>query len=57
MSIQLQERLKQGDLIIMDGGTGTEMEKRGAPMIEKGWCASSTLTDPTGAETLFSTSH
>lgn len=46
MSIQLQERLKRGDVIIMDGGTGTEMEKRGAPMVEKGWCASSTLTDP-----------
>lgn len=44
--MELYERLKQGDVIIMDGGTGTEMEKRGAPMIEKGWCASSTLTDP-----------
>lgn len=44
--MKLYERLKQGDVIIMDGGTGTEMEKRGAPMVEKGWCASSTLTDP-----------
>ncbi len=44
--MELHERLKQGDVIIMDGGTGTEMEKRGAPMIEKGWCANSTLTDP-----------
>ena len=26
--------------------TGTEMEKRGAPMVEKGWCAISTLTNP-----------
>ncbi|ETX05876.1 homocysteine S-methyltransferase family protein [Candidatus Entotheonella palauensis] len=44
--MELQERLKQGDVIIIDGGTGTEMEKRGAPMVEKGWCARSTLTHP-----------
>jgi homocysteine S-methyltransferase len=44
--MELQERLKRGDVIIMDGGTGTEMERRGAPMIEKGWCAHSTLTHP-----------
>ncbi len=44
--MELQERLKRGDVIIMDGGTGTEMERRGAPMVEKGWCASSTLTNP-----------
>ncbi len=44
--MELHERLKQGEVIIMDGGTGTEMEKRGVPMIEKGWCASSTLTHP-----------
>lgn len=44
--MELDERLKQGDVIMMDGGTGTEMEKRGAPMVEKGWCARSTLTHP-----------
>jgi len=30
----------------MDGGTGTELEKRGVPMEEKGWSASSTITQP-----------
>jgi homocysteine S-methyltransferase len=30
----------------MDGGTGTEMEKRGVPMNEKGWSASSTIAQP-----------
>ena len=44
--MNLQTRLAQGQLIIMDGGTGTEMEKRGVPMEEKGWSASSTITQP-----------
>lgn len=30
----------------MDGGTGTEMEKRGVPMEAKGWSASSTISQP-----------
>ncbi len=42
----IRQRLDQGDLIIIDGGTGTEMEKRGARMEEKGWSASCTLTQP-----------
>ncbi len=32
--MKLQERLEQGQVIIMDGGTDTEMEKRGVPMHE-----------------------
>lgn len=42
----IQQRLAQNDLIIIDGGTGTEMEKRGARMEDKGWSASCTLTAP-----------
>lgn len=44
--MHLQKRLRQGELIIMDGGTGTELEKHGVPMEEKGWSASSTITQP-----------
>jgi S-methylmethionine-dependent homocysteine/selenocysteine methylase len=44
--MHIQNRLRQGELIIMDGGTGTELEKRGVPMEEKGWSASSTITQP-----------
>jgi homocysteine S-methyltransferase len=44
--MDLEERLKKGDVIIMDGGTGTELEKRGVPMEENGWSASSTITQP-----------
>jgi len=40
------ERLKEDKPVIIDGGTGTEMEKRGAQMEEKGWSASCTLTAP-----------
>ena len=31
------ERLQQDKPVIIDGGTGTEMEKKGAKMEEKGW--------------------
>lgn len=44
--MNILERLLNGDVIIMDGGTGTEMEKRGVPMEEKGWSASSTIAQP-----------
>ena len=44
--MHIQKRLRQGELIIMDGGTGTELEKCGVPMEEKGWSASSTITQP-----------
>ena len=40
------ERVQQGKPVILDGGTGTEMEKRGAKMEQKGWSASCTLTAP-----------
>ena len=44
--MQLKERLDRGDVIIMDGGTGTEMEKYGVPMEQKGWSAGSTIARP-----------
>lgn len=42
----ITERLAEPRLILIDGGTGTEMEKRGARMEDEGWTASSTLTEP-----------
>ncbi|MEZ5924948.1 MAG: homocysteine S-methyltransferase family protein [Hyphomicrobiaceae bacterium] len=44
MTLFLDQRLNAGQTIILDGGTGTEMEKRGAPMSEQSWCAAATLT-------------
>ncbi len=42
----LDERIKQGDVILLDGATGTELERRGVPMHGKVWCAEATLTHP-----------
>ncbi len=40
----LQERLARGDVIILDGGTGTELERQGMPMDDVTWCAAA-MTD------------
>ncbi|MBV7329556.1 homocysteine S-methyltransferase family protein [Chloroflexi bacterium TSY] len=42
----LFDRLEANDVILIDGGTGTELEKRNVPMHDNGWSASSTLTHP-----------
>lgn len=41
----LESKLRRGETIILDGGTGTELERRGAKMSEETWCAAATLTD------------
>ena len=38
--------LESGKVIIMDGATGTELERRAVPMHDKVWCAMATLTHP-----------
>jgi len=40
---ELQRKLDAGDVIILDGGTGTELERRGVPMDGKAWCGPATL--------------
>ncbi len=39
----LEARLRQGDIVLLDGGTGTELEKRGAAMDTEAWCGPATL--------------
>jgi homocysteine S-methyltransferase len=39
----LERRLDDGGIIILDGGTGTELERRGVPMDPEAWCGSATL--------------
>ena len=34
----LKQRLDRGEIVVLDGGTGTELEKRGVPMSEAAWC-------------------
>jgi methionine synthase I (cobalamin-dependent) len=40
---RLKERLTTGETIILDGPTGTELQRRGAPMDPAAWCGPTTL--------------
>ena len=40
----LRERLSDGGQIILDGATGSELERRGVPMDENAWCSPSVTT-------------
>ena len=42
----IERNLEAGKIIVIDGATGTELERRGAAMHDKAWCALATLTDP-----------
>ncbi len=42
----IERRLEAGKIIVIDGATGTELERRGATMNDGAWCAMATLTDP-----------
>ncbi|MDX1527439.1 MAG: homocysteine S-methyltransferase family protein [Gammaproteobacteria bacterium] len=42
----LDERIRRGDVILIDGATGTELERRGVPMHGQVWCAVATLSHP-----------
>jgi homocysteine S-methyltransferase len=39
-------KLARGEVIILDGGTGTDIQRRGAPMSGDTWCAEVNLTHP-----------
>jgi homocysteine S-methyltransferase len=39
----LKARIDQGDIIVLDGATGTELQRRGAPMDPAAWCGPATL--------------
>ena len=43
---QLLDRLADGEVIILDGATGTEIERLGVAMHEDVWCAMATETHP-----------
>lgn len=42
----IQDKLDKGQTIILDGGTGTDIQRRGAPMSGDTWCAEVNLTHP-----------
>ncbi len=39
----IKQRLDAGGVVILDGGTGTELERRGVQMDSKAWCGPATL--------------
>ena len=39
----IENRLQDGNIVLLDGGTGTELEKRGAEMDPEAWCGPATL--------------
>ena len=43
---QLLQRIAQGDVIILDGGTATELDRRGVPMHGVAWSAAALRTHP-----------
>ncbi len=42
----IKSKLAKGQTIILDGGTGTDIQKRGAPMSGDTWCADANGTHP-----------
>lgn len=43
---KIKKKLDSGETIILDGGTGTDIQRRGAPMSGDTWCAEVNLTHP-----------
>lgn len=46
MRSSFKDAFEAGDLMILDGGTGTELERRGVSMHEEAWSAAAGLTHP-----------
>ena len=40
---EIGRRLDGGEIIILDGGVGTELQRRGVPMDPEAWCGAATL--------------
>jgi len=40
----IARKLRSGELVILDGGVGTDIERRGVPMNDEVWCATANLT-------------
>ncbi|MCA3574462.1 MAG: homocysteine S-methyltransferase family protein [Aestuariivirga sp.] len=42
----IRKKLASGETIILDGGTGTDIQRRGVPMSSSTWCAEANVTHP-----------
>ncbi|MQG56884.1 MAG: homocysteine S-methyltransferase family protein [SAR202 cluster bacterium] len=43
---ELRRRLDDGEIVVLDGGTGTELERRGVPMDSVAWSGAAIHTHP-----------
>lgn len=43
---RIARKLAQGQTIVLDGGTGTDIQARGVPMAGETWCAEANLSHP-----------
>jgi len=43
---QIRQKLARGEIIILDGGTGTDIQRRGVPMSSSTWCAEANISHP-----------
>jgi methionine synthase I (cobalamin-dependent) len=43
---KLMSRIEAGERIVIDGATGTEVDRRGVPKIENAWNGGGTLSHP-----------
>jgi len=43
---RIADKLAKGEIIVLDGGTGTDIQRRGAPMSAETWCADVNATHP-----------
>ena len=43
---KLIERIQKGERVLIDGGTGTEVERRGVPQLENAWNGGGALSHP-----------
>ena len=42
----IARKLSRGEIIILDGGTGTDIQRRGVAMSGSTWCAEANLSHP-----------
>ncbi len=48
----LRARLDKGGTVILDGGTGSELQRRGVPMSPDAWCGPATITHAATLESI-----
>lgn len=44
--LALMQRIQNGDRVLLDGATGTEIERRGVPMLDEAWNGGGAMTHP-----------